>query len=56
LTSGREEENMPVDALVRQILPQLKKERKILTVRKMRFFLWIAFLFPSLAHKILSKS
>lgn len=55
MTQGRNESKMSVDELVKQIIPQLQKERKILTVRKMRMFLWIAFLFPNLAHKILSK-
>lgn len=55
MTKGRDEQKMSVDELVKQILPQLQKERKILTISKMRFFLWIAFLFPSLARKILSK-
>ena len=54
MTNGREEDKMPVEELIKSILPQLKKERKILTVPKMRLFLWIAFLFPSLANKILS--
>ncbi len=56
MTRGREEQKMSVDKVVRTILPQLQKEKKILTIPKIRLFLWIAFLFPSLAHKILSKS
>ncbi|OJJ14801.1 hypothetical protein BKI52_40285 [marine bacterium AO1-C] len=56
MTQGRPEAKMSSDALVTHIIPQLKKERKILTVRKMRLFLWVAFLFPGLAHKILNKS
>ncbi|MEZ4850610.1 MAG: SDR family NAD(P)-dependent oxidoreductase [Bacteroidia bacterium] len=56
MTEGRSEAKMAPEALVAQIIPQLEKERKILTIPKMRMFLWIAFLFPSLAHKILSKS
>lgn len=55
MTKGRNEAKMSSAELVKQIIPQLQKERKILTVRKMRMFLWIAFLFPGLAHKILSK-
>lgn len=56
MTKGRAEQKMSADKLVRTILPQLQKEKKILTIPKIRLFLWIAFLFPSLAHKILSKS
>lgn len=55
MTEGRDEEKMSPEQLVRHILPQLRKERKTLTVLKMRLFLWIAFLFPSLAYKISSK-
>lgn len=56
MTRGREEQKMSAEILVHTILPQLEKERRILTVPKMRLFLWISFLFPGLAHKILSKS
>lgn len=55
MTYGRSEQKMLPEKLIDQIIPQLEKERKILTVPKMRLFLWIAFLFPSLANKILSK-
>lgn len=55
MTRGRNETKMSAEELVKQIIPQLQKEKKILTVQKMRMFLWIAFLFPNLAHKILSK-
>lgn len=56
MTKGREEQKMSANELVKKIIPQLRKERKIMTVTKMRIFLWIAFLFPSIALKILSKS
>ncbi len=55
MTKGRTEEKMSAEALIERILPQLQKEKRILTITKMKFFLWIAFLIPSLAHKILSK-
>lgn len=55
MTQGRNEAKMSAEDLVNQIIPQLKKERKTLTIRKMRLFLWIAFLFPGLANQILSK-
>lgn len=55
MTHGRDEQKMSADELVRKILPQLRKDRKILTVGKMRLFLLMAFLFPALARKILSK-
>ncbi|MDW3208373.1 MAG: SDR family NAD(P)-dependent oxidoreductase [Reichenbachiella sp.] len=55
MTKGRTELKMSAKELIDYIWPQLLRERKILTVPKMRLFLWIAFLFPSIAHKILSK-
>ena len=55
MTKGRDGKKMSADDLVKHILPQLEKERKIVTIFKMRLFLWIAFLFPGIAHKILSK-
>lgn len=54
MTAGRNEVKISAEKLVEQILPQLQKERKRVTIAKMRVFLWIAFLFPKLAHKILS--
>lgn len=54
MTKSRQESKMSAEELVDRILPQLEKERSILTVPKMRLFLWIAFLFPELANKILS--
>ncbi|MCB0632963.1 MAG: SDR family NAD(P)-dependent oxidoreductase [Saprospiraceae bacterium] len=54
MTSGRETKKMPVSQLISSILPQLEKERKIVTVPAMRMFLWIAFLFPGLANRILA--
>lgn len=56
MTEERDEQKMPVEKLIKQIIPQLRKDKKILTVPSMRIFLWIAFFFPSLANKILSKS
>ncbi|HPG09951.1 MAG TPA: SDR family NAD(P)-dependent oxidoreductase [Chitinophagaceae bacterium] len=55
MTRGRGEKKLSAAVLVKKIMPQLKKEKKILTVPAMRMFLWIAFLFPGLANKILSK-
>jgi uncharacterized oxidoreductase len=55
MTKNRDVQKISTEELVEHILPQLQKENKILTITKMKFFLWIAFLFPSLAHKILSK-
>jgi len=55
MTNGRSEQKMPVEELIQLILPQLEKERNILTTPRMRMFLLIAFLFPKLAHRILSK-
>jgi len=56
MTAKREVQKMSAPELVNKIMPQLQKERKILTISKMRVFLWIAFLLPSIAHKILDKS
>lgn len=56
MTKGRKTKKMSAAVLVDTILPQLQKEKEILTIPKIRLFFWIAFLFPSLAHKILSKS
>ena len=56
MTAGRTENKMSAEELVERIIPQLRKERKVITIPRMRIFLWIAFLFPSLANKILSKS
>jgi len=54
MTKNRNGHKMAKEKLVQYILPQLQREQKILTTRKIRFFLWVAFLFPSLAHKLLS--
>ena len=53
MTTGRRAPKMPVKDLIMRVMPQLKRRRRIVTVPKMRFFLWIAFLFPGLAHRIL---
>ena len=55
MTAGRTENKISADELVERIIPQLRRERKVITVPRMRIFLWIAFLFPSLANKILSR-
>ena len=55
MTAGRKEKKMSAKELIEKIIPQIEKERKIITVPSMRIFLWIAFLFPSLAQKILAK-
>ncbi|MCB9273739.1 MAG: SDR family NAD(P)-dependent oxidoreductase [Lewinellaceae bacterium] len=55
MTSGRDEKKMPVKALISHVIPQIEKERRVVTVPSMRIFLRIAFLFPALAHKILDK-
>jgi uncharacterized oxidoreductase len=55
MTKARAEDKMPATELVRKILPQLRRERRMITVAKMRLFLIVSVLFPSLAHKISSK-
>lgn len=55
MVSGRAEKKMSVNELVVKIIPQLRKERRIIAVPQIRVFLWIAFLFPALTNKILFK-
>ena len=55
MTHGRDENKIAVDSLVKAIIPQIESGKEIATVFKTRMFLWISFLFPGLAHKILSK-
>lgn len=55
MTQKRDEQKISAPALIKAIIPQLQKESSILTLKKMRIFLWISFLFPGLANKILSK-
>lgn len=55
MTAGRDEAKMSPEALVAQIMPQIEKGRKVLTISKLRLFRWIAFLAPNLAFKILTK-
>lgn len=54
MTAARDENKMPADELIKVILPQLEKGKSVVTTGKLRVFPWIAFLFPGLAHKILS--
>ena len=55
MTAGRNETKMSAQGLAGRILPQLAKEKSVMTIPKIRLFSWIAFLSPALAHKILSK-
>lgn len=55
MTSKRGENKMSVQRLIELIVPQLEKERNIITVGSLRVFEWIAFLLPGLAHRMLSK-
>ncbi|MDH5603190.1 MAG: SDR family NAD(P)-dependent oxidoreductase [Cyclobacteriaceae bacterium] len=55
MTRGRNGYKMPVELFIKKILPRLKKERHVITTPRIRMFLLIAFLAPSLAHKILTK-
>ncbi|NJB71096.1 short-subunit dehydrogenase involved in D-alanine esterification of teichoic acids [Saonia flava] len=55
MTSCRNGDKMPAQKLVALAIPQIEKEKRIVTVPKMRIFLWVSFLMPKLAHKILSK-
>ncbi|MCB0807071.1 MAG: SDR family NAD(P)-dependent oxidoreductase [Bacteroidales bacterium] len=55
MTAKREEQKMPASELVRKVLPQLLKEKQVVTIFRIRMLKWIAFSMPGLAHKILSK-
>ncbi|MCB0665189.1 MAG: SDR family NAD(P)-dependent oxidoreductase [Saprospiraceae bacterium] len=55
MTAGRSENKMSPEKLVQTILPQLERGKSIVTTSQIRIFLWISFLFPGLANKILSK-
>ncbi len=55
MTQMRNEKKTSAESLIEYIIPQLKKERQIITVPRIRAFLWISFLFPNLAHKIITK-
>jgi short-subunit dehydrogenase involved in D-alanine esterification of teichoic acids len=55
MTTGRDEDKMDVEKLIQVIIPQLKKDKSVITVKKIKLFFWIAFLFPGLANKIFSK-
>lgn len=56
MTAGRPGDKLQPEVLVAHILPQIEREKRLLTTFKMRLFLWIAFLLPNLAFKILGKS
>lgn len=55
MTKGREGPKISAEELVRIAIPQIERGRPIVTTLKLRLFLWLAFLFPGLANKILSK-
>ena len=54
MTAQRTEEKMPADRLVGLAIPQIEKGKVIVTIGKIQIFRWLAFLFPSIAHRILS--
>ncbi|MDW7690575.1 SDR family NAD(P)-dependent oxidoreductase [Flammeovirgaceae bacterium SG7u.111] len=56
MTEGRKEAVLLPEDLIAEVLPQLQKDYRLLTTSKVRFFLWVAFLFPNLAYKILHKN
>ena len=55
MTSSRNEKKMAPAALVQMAIPQIEKQRRVVTVPAIRVFLWIAWWLPGLANKILSK-
>lgn len=55
MTKARNEKKSSVNEVIQAILPQLEKDRSVVTVKSIRFFIWLAARFPNLAHKILTK-
>lgn len=55
MTAGRSEGMLSAKELVKAILPQLRKDKKVLTVRQVKLFRIIARVMPGLADKIVSK-
>ena len=55
MTKKRKGKKITTTTFINHILPQIEKEKTTITVSKIRLFLWIAFLFPTLANKLLSK-
>jgi uncharacterized oxidoreductase len=53
MTANREEKKMDVSRLISKVLPQMRKEKAVITVPTVRLFLWISFLFPRLANRML---
>lgn len=55
MTQERAGKKMSTKELISKIIPQMQNEKRLLTTTPIRAFLWIAFLFPGIAEKILSK-
>ena len=55
MTAGRNEQKMSTNNLIRHILPQLRKDKKIVTVFKVRIFLWLSIFMQPLANKIINQ-
>lgn len=55
MTAGRKEDKMDPKELISMIIPQIEKGKAVVTTKSIRFFLWIAFLFPDTAFKLLTK-
>ncbi|MCB0279692.1 MAG: SDR family NAD(P)-dependent oxidoreductase, partial [Calditrichaeota bacterium] len=56
MTAARNEAKYDTAKLIQAILPQLKRDKKTVTITQIRIFKWISVLFPALANKILSKN
>ncbi|UTW61431.1 SDR family NAD(P)-dependent oxidoreductase [bacterium SCSIO 12741] len=54
MTAGREGDKMPVKHWVKWMVSGLEKDQKLITLPKIRLFLWIAFRLPRLAFKMVS--
>lgn len=55
MTRTREESKMCPAELVKKVLPQIEKERRLATIPKIRFFLLLSQLFPEFVNRLLNK-
>lgn len=55
MTAKRDEKKISTQKLVDSVINQIEKEKKLITIPSLKIFIWLSFLFPGLAHKIVSK-
>ncbi len=53
MTSKRDEKKMSVNDLISKVLPQLKREKQVISVSSIRVFLFLAKIFPHITRKII---